>query len=542
MTERSRRAALAAVVLASIALYSASLRFAFTYDDVLSVVHHPGVHASRLGAELLLRDFWGSAFTDLSGPGTWRPLVTLSYWVDARLGRNLPWLFHASNLAYFALFIVAADRFLRTWASDRLSDTARLCTLAGFGALTIHVDVVPSITGRAEIFAALLSLIALERVCRDVLRPVDALVIVLAMLGAIASKESALTTPLIGVVMAAGRTTRPNRRRVAGMLILAIVVIGGSLALRGHLGLPIGPRALYGAELSNPLRVRPLVARLLGASEVFARYLEHAATGIDLCPDYSYATIVPATSMGLRAILGVAFVAFGGAWAWCSRRRDPRVLDAVLAFGASYAVISNVAFASSAILADRNFFFPSFWLLALVALGIGKIESRSRVAKLLVAVCVPLAIATQAIFTMFATFAWRDNRTLAVYALQTCPSNARMRFLLATDEDARDRTREAAWQVLVATSIVRSFPRALADDAFPLAWDALPIPARVERLRQQVGDAEAFRAMQILAVDLAGAEHMPNTAVLLTEWPTRVPTPDWLRERLEAIGRGSIAH
>lgn len=529
------------VVVGCVALYAATLGFGFTFDDTRTVVRHAGVQGPLRFSAIFLRDSWGAAFDDASGTGWWRPLPTLTYWIDRHVGGGAAWIFHATNLALYAGVLVAMERFLRGWAGDRLGARARWLTVAAFGAMTIHVDVVPSITGRAEILATLCGLIALERATVPRLRARDLVLAAIALLGAAMSKESAITLAALAVVIAARRDGGTDRRGVGAMAATAFVVTAGVLVFRARMGMPFAPRGA-GAALINPLVARPLGARWIGAAEVATHYLQHAATGLDLCPDYAYAAIVPATSWSARSIIGFALATGLATWAIVARRRDPRVTDAALGLGATYVVLSHVLFPSSTILADRNFFFASFWVCALVALALSSLTTRGRIGRYVVAAGVPIAIATQALFTSLAARAWRDNATLAAYALQSCPTSTRLRVLAASEADAFDRVHEAAWQILVASAIEYEFPRAIADAEFPIAWDAMPLADRIARLRAEVGSDEDLRRVQAHAIDLAGAEGMPNTALLLTDWPAPLPTPAWLRRRLEAIGKGSLAH
>src|SRR6202042_3437114 len=109
--------------------------------------------------DIVQRDWWGRSRFD--SIGTWRPLATLTFWVDEHLGGGRAWLFHLTNILLYAALLVLFERFLQRWCGGALTVQARALAVLVFGTLAIHADVVPSPTGRAEILAALFSLAAL---------------------------------------------------------------------------------------------------------------------------------------------------------------------------------------------------------------------------------------------------------------------------------------------------------------------------------------------------------------------------------------------
>ncbi len=480
-------AALAAVVLAAVLPYASSLSFAFTFDDTFTIVGHQGVHRRPSVDDLLLRDFWGRSFMDTIG--SWRPVTTFTYWVDWHAAGGQPWLFHATNLALYAILLVAAERFLHRFFDDALARPTRLLATGVFGALAIHADVVPSATGRSEILAALFALLALTLPLRTGgVRLRDAIASAGATLLAMGSKESALPIAILVPVLAyrwhSSRGTARKEGHVALAATNAAVLVGviGFRVLR----MPwwaLGPR--QAAE--NALVVADVPVRLLGAAAVFAHYLGHLVWPSRLAPDYSYAALdvthepllaAAGSALALALALAVALAATG------RHRQAPGFPDAALGLGASYVVVSQVIVPASNAMADRLFFFPSLWVIACAALVAERAPHPYR--RVIAIVSVAFA-AGQGLVAARDALAWRDDLTLLSSAVEARPSVARSRRNLAEALAEAGRPEDAAWQLVVSMAILERFPAPVPADTFPPDIDGQPIAVRLDALGGKLG-------------------------------------------------------
>ena len=153
--------------------------------------------------------------------------------------------------------------------------------------------------------------------------------------------------------------------------------------------------------MENPLLAVDGPHRLLGSLDVLAFYLRHTATGVGLAPDYSFSEPPILRDGASGVVLGAGFAIGCAALCAASWNRRPRIADATLALGASYVAVSNVFVGASAI-ADRFFFFPSFWLVIIVAMILDE-AVRARGARLAVG-------AAAVVFTMV------QARNAAAYA------------------------------------------------------------------------------------------------------------------------------
>jgi hypothetical protein len=512
---RARTIASALVVLAGIVPYAGSVEYGFTLDDANTIVGHKGVQERLSAEDIVLRDWWGRSRFD--SIGTWRPLATFTFWIDQHLGGGRAWLFHFTNLVFYFALLVLLERFLARWCDKVLSTPARWVAVLVFGALAIHADVVPSPTGRAEILAALFSLGALFAVtCTPTLGWREVAVAGACLFLALLSKESAapmaILLPLFAHRMHGERRTFRRGPMVA--LALASPLVLGLVAGFRALEMPfmeLGPER----AIENPLLAVSTFQRLAGALDVFAFYLRHLLTGSGLAPDYSFCE-PPILRDGIGGIALGAGAAIALGWLfWRSRKRAPRISDAVVAFGASYLTASNVVVAASAI-ADRLFFFPSLWLVVVVAL-VADWTARTHVARR-VACGVALGFAmVQAVRAQAYGSLWRDDVTLLSAAAREYPDICRtQRNLAHALSDAGDDD-GAAWHLVVSEGIYARYPVPLARRAIDPAWDGEPLNARLGHLGGVLGARATCDAARVAQARLVSWD-APPAAESLAMW------------------------
>ena len=514
---RDRGARLAAIAV-GLAPYLQTLRQGFTLDDSNTIEGHLGVKGPLSLENVFLRDWWGRSQFDTIG--TWRPLATLTFWVDQRTGGGNAWAFHLTNLVLYASLLALAERFLARWSERDLSRAGRLAVVAIFGLLAIHADVVPSPTGRAEILAAIFSLGALyAATCAPRLTPGIAAASAVAFGCALLSKESAapmaVLIPLLAYRAHAGRDGIP--RAPVGGLGAACLALLGAVALFRSTHMPfmsLGPER----ALENPLLAIHGPHRLLGACEVFALYLRHTFAGVGLAPDYSFSE-PPLLRDGLVGIaLGALVVASLAALLVRAWNRAPRLADAILGFGASYVAVSNFLTPASAI-ADRLFFFPSFWLLVIVGLVVERL-ARTPAARV-------NAAAAAALFALWigarsASYAatWQDDVTLLSASVRAYPNVFRSQRNLAHAFADAHEDDQAAWHQAIAEAIFASYPTPVARDAIPPSWSTEPLDARLNHLRDLFGAHAACAAADAAGARLKSWDD-PGATDALARWRRR---------------------
>jgi hypothetical protein len=483
VTRRTEALALTVVVLASCLPYASSVAFGFTFDDANTILGHHGVAGPLAFDDLILRDFWGRSFIDTIG--SWRPVVTLTYWVEWHLAGGRPWLFHADNVALYGAVLALYAVFLKRFFGTALGPVSRLVAVGAAGALAIHSDVVPSATGRSEILAALFGLLGLLAPLREEgpVRLREVACTAGAGVLAAAAKESALPLALLAPLLAyRWHAARGTDRREGMVALTAASALGlaGVVAFR-VLRMPwwsMGPER----ATENALIAAGPGPRLLGSGEVLGGYLGRAAWPARLAPDYSYAGIVPGHSPALAAagFTAAAVLLAVGVAHW---KRGPGLSDAAVGFAASYVVVSSTLVAASAI-ADRLFFFPSLWVMTLAALGAERMEARWR--KVAGAVAAGFACA-QGWVAFIDVPRWRDDVTLFTAAIDARPTVARSRRNLAQALADAGRVADAAWQMTVVGAILDRYPAPIPEGELPARWEQEPVEARLSALRLQTG-------------------------------------------------------
>ena len=529
MTKRSEAKWLMAIIALGVAIFASTLQAGFTFDDAHSVRGHVGVHGPLSFRNIFLRDYWGFAFEETAG--SWRPVATLSYWVDWHVGGGAPWVFHVTNLICWAVLLLLVHVFLSQWLRDALPQRIRLIIVAAFASMAVHIDVVPTATGRTELLAMGFSLAALIVVLRPQ-KPLRAGAILasgLFLVLALFSKESAFPMALVVPWMAwrfHRRSDSFDFRYLAGLAGLSFSVLAGAITLRAG-KLPF-VMATPGILSDNPIHGMPWLDQKLASAEVLTHYIQHAVTGLDLVPDYSYSAIhVLQNGFSVRTAIGTGLLVALTALALRFHRCRPHITDAVLGFAGSYLVASHLVVPASAMVADRLFFFPSFWLVLIGALlfdqiprvnparGSGRLGARR-----IVAVGALAWIVVQAVIATAAATVWRDDAVLLTQAIQTYPHVARTRANLAQVLAFAGRNEEAAWNVLLAHAYYARFPRPIPDHEFPLHWDDLPMADRVHALRLQEGELLFFDAID-RSINTCAEWKLDAPAAILKDWRTK---------------------
>jgi protein O-mannosyl-transferase len=222
---------LAAVTLVSAVLYLPSTRYGFVWDDDSLIVGNSLLAHSR-PAEIFSRGFWAGSPEPATGSGAayYRPLVTLSFWLDQSLSRNDPRWFHFVNLLLYALAAAAVTLVL--WELLHSGVWALLGGLL-FAAHSAHVESVAFISGRTDIMLTLFTGIAAIAVLRSFRKHNRWwwLVVPPAFGLALLSKETAVLFPLL-VALAPLLVGVRYDRRYWLLLLTVVAVLAGYLLLR----------------------------------------------------------------------------------------------------------------------------------------------------------------------------------------------------------------------------------------------------------------------------------------------------------------------
>ena len=432
---------LAASLCALVALlvHVAALWNDFTFDDFPAVQSHPVV-ASELPfidalTQIWTTNFWGGV------PGyehvlTWRPLTTLSFWMNAQIGGVHPFGYHVVNLWLHALVSGLVVIWLYILTGDRL---ASLLAGALFAVLPVHVEAVAGVVNRAELLCALFVLLAMIGWMRflDTGRPVGLVVAVTCFAMALFSKEHAATWPALAGVLHMHRVrtrvgVRLERRRLFRAYLVMFGVLGLYLIQRSQ----VLPSSLAGdiPVADNPLVGVDASGRLLGVLSTYFHYLRVTVAPLELTVDYSaHALRMPPPLLGHEVLLGgAALVGSVSMLVWSIRKQEYALAACLGAFAVLYSLLSHVVILNTIVLAERLMYLPTMPLCGGFGLVVSRLSSHQNTIRrqgVLYGSCV-LVFLGFAVRSHVRVQDFRDQYRLFSSAVATFPESARARYNL----------------------------------------------------------------------------------------------------------------
>lgn len=400
MIPLNRRQLFGIVAGVAIVVYLPALRNAFALDDVSIIQTNPWVHRWAELWQAFGQPYWPPWL----GAAMYRPLPIVSYALDWHT-ESLVW-FHAVNLLWHGGVSVAIAALLL-----RLTDSDRAALLGGvlFAVHPLHVEAVANIVGRAEVMAALFTVLAVYAALER-----DRLWWSLAALAlGLLCKETAATVPALvvwGWMLGIGR---PERRRMiayaVGWGVVAVVYLGIRWSI-------LHPYARMEHLAAVFIGASPLSVRLttVAALTDIARLLVFPAV---LRVDYSPAERTLVTSpLDSRFLLGVLCVALWAGLLVLAWRRGRRVEAFGLGWIAiAFLPVANLFFPTGVLVAERTLYLPSVGLALAVGAWLRQIPPRQYV----------VALAALAVLGGVRTWTrapvWRNSRTVALSVLEDSP-------------------------------------------------------------------------------------------------------------------------
>ncbi len=397
--------------LAAVLAFANTIGNGFVYDDG-QITSTPRMLDLSLWSEVLTRPFRDSAQNDVE---LWRPITSLTFAANGTLNRALglaaehPAGFHVVNVLVHAAGSALVGLLLLAIGSARAPALA-----AGlvFAVHPIHVEAVANVAQRGELlaFAFGLTFLILHR-----RRSLWAALLLLLSLG---SKESSIGFVALALV---GDLVFPIERRRFVVWIGPVVALALFLALRSH---ALEGQLARPMILENPLAEVPTLERVATALRVQLLYVRLLVWPVGLSSDYSYDQIpVVRTWLDARVLGFLGLALFGCVLAWVRRRNSPRIGFAIAAYGALFAITSNVLIPIGTIAGERLVYAPSLGLSILVAEALLFAIERGR-GRTAAAVLV-LVIAALSILTVQRNRVWKDEITFFTDQAATAPYSAR---------------------------------------------------------------------------------------------------------------------
>jgi len=432
------------LALLSILPYLNGLRGGFVFDDRYLAAAHPAVQGTG-GFEIgrtLTAPYWG----ELQGALLWRPVTTLSFALDQRIGGGSPAWFHVVNLLLHAAVTILWALLVRRLTRR---DALALVTGALFAVHPLHTEAVTWISGRAELLAAAFGLAGLHFALPGSARRWTRWLAPIAILLAIGSKESAVTIPLVLVLIGwslgtrrpggtpATSALRPPSRWIAVASFTPILVY--VLVRRAVLGTWAGPTP---DPMDNPMVGVGLAARIPTALECAGRYVSLVLWPARLSVDYSTPALTLVRTVTPLLALGVASAA-GLVWLAIRRRGTPEGFGAGFAI-LTFALASNLPVVIGTIFAERLFYLPSAGILLAGATGGFALARRGgRVPARVLQAALLVVLVAGGVRTWVRNRDFRNEATLYAAGARTMPRSPKMRYNNALELIKEGRNEEA---------------------------------------------------------------------------------------------------
>jgi len=403
----------AAVALCAAVVYLGALRNHFAWDDTQIIVKSDLVHAWS--------GMW-RAFTVPYWPGDWggflyRPLTVATFALDWHLGG--PGWFHAVNILWHAGASVAVAMLAARWIDDGEFAGARSALVAGlaFAVHPVHVEAVANVVGRAELMAAVFTLLSVYAAVERGSAGWSAV----AWTAGLLSKENAAVAPalivaawVLGLGAARVRPTRRDILRFARTWVAVGLLYG---VVRGVVLHPypqqfnrapvfagvsaLGVRLTAVAALADALRLLlfPLVLRV--------DYSPNERTAVTVPWDPAF--IVGAAILVCWVVLVVR--------SWQRGRRD--VTMGLLWIAIAYAPVANLVFPAGVIMAERTLYLPSVGIALLLASGVRRLPANA------LAMVLGVVVLAGGIRSWLRVPVWRSDERVMLSILEDSPLSYR---------------------------------------------------------------------------------------------------------------------
>ena len=415
-----RPVALAALAFAIGALlYLPSLGHGYVWDDRTLIAENRYLRDTREIGRNLTSDFFRRS-VDPAVIGHWRPVVTASYMIDARIGGGSPRAFHVTNALAHGL---AAALVVLLALSLGLGAVPSLAAGALFAVHPVHVESVAWISGRTDLLCGVFALVAmtidgrsraaaaaatlLAVSCKEMAVAVPAAIALRALL--LPGPREAGTTP----ARAAWRAAWPHLAAIALYAFVRFAILG--LLPRAPEAASVGRLALFWTWWSAFLE--------------YARVLVWPAELSIVSP-----VALAASPFAARVLFGALLATALAVLAWRLRRAAPLVSWGLAAFLFSLVPLVNFVVPVRAISsvafpwAERFLFVPTIFLAIAAASAIAALSGPRRKAAWALALVLGVAAAAR---TVARERVWSSQRTLFAAAVDEAPRDVPARVNLA---------------------------------------------------------------------------------------------------------------
>ena len=413
----------------SFLLYANTLGHDYALDDAIVITDNAIVRRGPAGwGELFTHDtfygFFGEERAALVTGGRYRPLTPAMFALERAVAPG-PFLHHLLNVVWYgALGVVLLGMLREWWREAGLPWWTALAAAALFVAHPVHTEAVANIKGRDEIVALLGAAGAAWCTLRAGRRQswgAASAGAVIFLLGCLA-KENAITFAVVVPLLfyAGGRR---GLRYTVPLLVAAVTYLAIRYAVIGWGG-GAAPTELMNNPFLRETAAGPVAMnlweRLPTVCYTALLYLKLLVWPVGLVHDYYPASVALQSWSDPGAWLGLLTHALLFGWSlWHLRTRPAYLAAAVLLYGLTLSVVSNLLFPVGTLMSERFLFMPSLGFVTAIALLVARVKWGPWVLALFLPLCTLLTVGRNP--------AWQDNYTLFTTDVARQPRSAKLR-------------------------------------------------------------------------------------------------------------------
>lgn len=447
------------ISILSLAIYSNTVRNGFVYDDEVTVTKNSFIRSLSNLPKLVQMDYFAG-----SGEGTYRPVVTFTYFIDYALFGPSPWGYHLANIVLHAingaLFYIFLILLLgkRQMGAGRFHMNLPLLMALVFATHPVLTEAVNGVSFREDLLAFLFYLSALNiylyirttntSFCHSSHSCLLFIASCLLLLFALLSKEMAVTFFL--VVYCYEAIYGDNNRDVRSTLFnpynlgyIAVTLI--YIVLRFY---------IFHNPTSYDLANWPLYERLITMPCLIMNYLALTLFPLSLSADYAISPLKsvfePVFALSLIVIISLLIFSVR---LW---KREKGILFGILFFIVTIVPVLNLVPLANPF-AERYLYLPAAGLIMGVGLiiilipDIMKSSSKAQSLSLLILFLVVISINSLVVVKRNAV--WRDNYSLWFDTVNKMPASSRAHYNLGIEFFNQGRLDEAIREYLTALKI-----------------------------------------------------------------------------------------
>jgi hypothetical protein len=422
----------AGVLLLAVAASWVGVRNAFTYDDVYIVERNPAIRDLKDWWRLFGQSYWPAKW----GSDGYRPLTMLAFMIEWAIGGGKPWVFHAANIALYAV-----SAFLVYFLARSLLPVAGAVLAAAlFAVHPVHTEAVAGIVGQSELLVALFVIPALTIYINGrngsgfTLRRQIAVCVLFAL--ACFSKEHGIVLPvlLLAAELIVVTDKESIRKRFVKLrpFVLSLTAIGlAYLAVHSYVsrGTSMGFHPFVAFSTTDVGRWGRIWTMVGLVPDWIRLFLWPARMQAEYGPpEYP---IVP--GFELYQLPGLLILIAALALIVVAARRQSRPVS----FGLAFALLallptSNFIVPTGILLAERTLFLPSLGVMIAIGASVPWFYKHLKLPQLRIAVAGAFAvIAALGVWRSYTrTQVWKDNETLFTASVEDAPYVYRSHYVL----------------------------------------------------------------------------------------------------------------